>query len=53
MIIGRVLSITIIQYLYNIRLKGDKYKLKTQEVIYLLYGGMIRGAVCFALVLKA
>jgi hypothetical protein len=53
MIIGRVLSIGIVQYIYNIRQKNNQYKLKVSEIVYLLYGGMIRGGVCFALVLKA
>ena len=52
MIFGRVFGIMLTKCLIYKSEKNVKNKLYLNETVYLLYGGMIRGAICFALAMK-
>lgn len=52
-IIGRLLTISIVQGLATLcRKKGKKVDVNLREVAFVSFGGMIRGAIAFGLVLK-
>jgi NhaP-type Na+/H+ or K+/H+ antiporter len=51
LIIGRILAIMVTQCLFS-RCSKPKNDIKLNEILYLTFGGMMRGAICFGLVLR-
>ena len=49
-IVGRIIAVILAHLLFGICQKKSDYTVK--ELIFIMYGGMIRGAIAFALVLK-
>ena len=50
-IVGRVMAVSLANAVFKICAKG-KPDYTTKELIFIMYGGMIRGAIAFGLVLK-